>query len=667
MRDAVRIAYLARTFALLLLGIVHASALEVELVHPAAVDDATKALIERFRQDPGLAAAGITVRTTQMPVTDLRKVLEVEPLRIALVSLDFLLRSGIVQEAALAEAVTQPAQFPNTAGLFGVQDAALGEAALAQIGKVRWLLPITYWSRGQTAILSRAARFRTAADFRGRQIATAFPTRSAFAALDASWRLAVLPDLAPMVLAGAVDAVEIPTVWANQILNQGPGLSSASMRFRPLMGFLVVGSDAWEQLNERPRMLIARAARAADETAQQVSLNIERQFEARAIAAGMEVVDFPTTAAESFIAVNLRAMGDRPGGSLVLEQVRANRLFAVPGERAPAPQRRPPGPPSKIPVLFATDRGEEPEKAPEFRFGSRTVEVPTIKCGTVEHDSDPTRKLGDSYDGRLALAPNSFPTGEKACADFVAAKVKDHRHYRLLLFVHGFKNSFEDAVRRAITMAQDIKFDGIVLVWSWPSDGSLTAYMRDEEISQRTKRYFAPFVRALLARPEIAQLDVVAHSMGNRVALELLEKLSAANERQRIGSVVFAAPDVDKPNFGDVIRAMSNQPPVAYHRTIYAARYDRALQVSAWLHGNNRVGQGGDRFISVLKNVDSIDASEVEAGYFKSWLTQSHAHVFEVPQAIDDLRMLLMEKKAARERSLLERKILPGTYWIIKP
>jgi esterase/lipase superfamily enzyme len=41
-----------------------------------------------------------------------------------------------------------------------------------------------------------------------------------------------------------------------------------------------------------------------------------------------------------------------------------------------------------------------------------------------------------------------------------------------LVFIHGFNNSFEDALRRAGQLAYDLRFDGPVFAFSWSSEGS---------------------------------------------------------------------------------------------------------------------------------------------------------------------------------------------------
>ena len=52
-----------------------------------------------------------------------------------------------------------------------------------------------------------------------------------------------------------------------------------------------------------------------------------------------------------------------------------------------------------------------------------------------------------------------------------------------LVFVHGYNTTFKDALFRAAQLAYDLKFDGPVFVYSWPSGGAVTSYVYDLEFS----------------------------------------------------------------------------------------------------------------------------------------------------------------------------------------
>ena len=49
------------------------------------------------------------------------------------------------------------------------------------------------------------------------------------------------------------------------------------------------------------------------------------------------------------------------------------------------------------------------------------------------------------------------------------------------LFIHGYNVTFEGAARRTAQMAYDLGFNGAAVFYSWPSQGTPTAYTIDEQ------------------------------------------------------------------------------------------------------------------------------------------------------------------------------------------
>ncbi|MBZ0139027.1 MAG: hypothetical protein K8H87_04540, partial [Pseudorhodoplanes sp.] len=97
---------------------------------------------------------------------------------------------------------------------------------------------------------------------------------------------------------------------------------------------------------------------------------------------------------------------------------------------------------------------------------------------------------------------------------------------------------------------------------------------------------------------------------------------------------------------------------------LYAAAHDRPLLASRLLHDTERAGIGGNRLL-VTRGLESVDVTAVEARFWKSFATGSHAHVFQVPKAINDLKALLKDGKTADQRRLTrgDRNGLP--FWLI--
>lgn len=115
---------------------------------------------------------------------------------------------------------------------------------------------------------------------------------------------------------------------------------------------------------------------------------------------------------------------------------------------------------------------------------------------------------------------------QDAFFDDVCELVSQNATHDVFLFVHGFNVTLEDATARAAQMAEDLPFNGVVLVFSWPSAGKATAYLSDE---RQAERYFWNLSHLLhrlqQSCPDDTHINLLAHSMGNRVTLRAIEAL----------------------------------------------------------------------------------------------------------------------------------------------
>ena len=278
-------------------------------------------------------------------------------------------------------------------------------------------------------------------------------------------------------------------------------------------------------------------------------------------------------------------------------------------------------------VFYGTNRAPTGDVKPalfygkgrgELQYGYLNVTIPQIHV-EAELETQPrwaeyTFVLSEaSMRRRYVLLDQVTPLAKD---DFVRAlrqQIKDSPSKDLFIFVHGFNNTFEDAARRAAQMAYDLDFDGTPILYSWPSQGSTTAYAVDEAAVGISGRKMADFLETVVAQSGAERIHVLAHSMGNRALIEALQTYlakRAPDKRQHIfGQIVFTAPDVDRDYFIDAIESLRG---AAERVTLYASGNDHALHYSQWVHGAPRAGTAGDVIIK-LAGLDTIDMSAVPA------------------------------------------------------
>jgi esterase/lipase superfamily enzyme len=200
----------------------------------------------------------------------------------------------------------------------------------------------------------------------------------------------------------------------------------------------------------------------------------------------------------------------------------------------------------------------------------------------------------------------------------------------VLIYVHGFKQTFETAALDAVQLSDGIKFRGRTMVFSWPSRAGFFDYAYDRDSAMWSRDDFERVLLSIVAAPGGGRVHIVAHSMGTMLALESLRQLHArygGAAEQRIGAVVFAAPDIDMDVFSSAINRIG---PLARKITVIAATNDRALALSGRLAGGmKRVGAAEKATIERL-GVRVIDASQAGWGIINHDLFLSNAEVQRV-------------------------------------
>jgi len=189
--------------------------------------------------------------------------------------------------------------------------------------------------------------------------------------------------------------------------------------------------------------------------------------------------------------------------------------------------------------------------------------------------------------------------------DFIA-EVSNSNNHQVLVFVHGFNTTLEDGLFRLGQIVFDGKFQGVPILFSWPSKGGAADYASDGDGAQYSLDGFRQLMKLLQDDPDVSAIHVVAHSMGNRIVLGSLEDHPL--QPNSLGQLVLAAPDVDRDVF------TIEEPKIAGFRgvTLYASSKDWALRLSEKLHSD--FARAGDvptppSTPIVLPPMDTIDAS----------------------------------------------------------
>jgi esterase/lipase superfamily enzyme len=197
----------------------------------------------------------------------------------------------------------------------------------------------------------------------------------------------------------------------------------------------------------------------------------------------------------------------------------------------------------------------------------------------------------------------------------------------VLVYIHGFNQSFEWSALSAARLADGIGFRGETMVFSWPSKEKLFDYGYDRESAMWSRDALEQVFERLLLSPNVGRIHIVAHSVGTMLTMESLRQLYARHGSlmvERVGAIVFASPDIDMDGFTSSVERIGS---LARKITVVAATNDRALAVSGWMAGGiTRVGAAEKTRLEQM-GLRVVDASQEGWGVINHDLFLTNAQI----------------------------------------
>jgi esterase/lipase superfamily enzyme len=256
--------------------------------------------------------------------------------------------------------------------------------------------------------------------------------------------------------------------------------------------------------------------------------------------------------------------------------------------------------PHPVQIFIASTRkgesgAEARQQANEARFALATLTIPPgHRTGSIE------APLWGKPDGRndIVLASERELDGDEFRAELashVSGRIGVNRD--VLVFVHGFNTSFDEARSRAAQIVADARFGGIAVLFTWPSRSELFGYVSDKDSATASRDALQALLHDLGQTPGVGKIQVLAHSMGGWLTMEALRQSAIAGDKDlsgHLGNVILASPDIDMEVFAS---QMARIRPA--NVTVFATPNDRALSLSSAL-------------ASSRQRVGAIDASKPE-------------------------------------------------------
>lgn len=182
----------------------------------------------------------------------------------------------------------------------------------------------------------------------------------------------------------------------------------------------------------------------------------------------------------------------------------------------------------------------------------------------------------------------------------------------ILLFVHGFNVKFDETVLRAAQIAYDLKFQGTVVLFSWPA-GAPPGMFGSAFVNRTYNLNQANAALSVKPAEEFFKLlsgvnrtsHVLVHSMGHQVVIPALAAISTGTASQFIGELMLNAPDIPVADFSAAVPALRR---AARRVTVYCSYNDNAIAASEAYNKNRRMGG-----CELIDGIDMINVGEIDA------------------------------------------------------
>lgn len=233
-----------------------------------------------------------------------------------------------------------------------------------------------------------------------------------------------------------------------------------------------------------------------------------------------------------------------------------------------------------------------------------------------------------------------------------------------LIFVHGFNVRYQEAVLRATQLAYDLKYQGPVILFTWPAgagDGFLddkllnVTYKNNTKTAADSVALFKNFLQTL--KKANLKVNIMVHSMGHQVVLPAIESFikdikpttdgleaPIVIDDKTINELILNAPDYEANKF---VELSSQIKKVAKRVTLYCSYNDNAMVASEVFNKTKRLGACAD-----FEGIDTINVSQLDApalgigglghGYYSSRPILSD--VFQVLLGVDAEKRLFIRK-----------------------
>lgn len=370
-------------------------------------------------------------------------------------------------------------------------------------------------------------------------------------------------------------------------------------------------------------------------------------------------------------------------------------------------------------IAYITNRAPISDQSILLDFGTTRVDEADVSIGILRNDLVIARTIPEDQPGLVSrggcvglgicvpievLLPEASDAGFEGIGTQHSGGLQEgiaasYEHFvergssdpeRALVFIHGFNTDFREAVDALTNLMITARYPSTPFLISWPSEGRLWEndigewrlrrslglnYEHDRRMVSESCSTMHNALSAILSKYGAGQVDLVIHSMGNQLFLEMLNGCGAdqlawpINDEVPFRYLILSAPDVSVSNFESGLALYASH---ATKTFIYGTENDLVLRVSRYV--NRSIGDETDDEINRLGFFDRppIDAEHV------NWINTitvdgasqnaplNHSHYVNTASVRKDIAMILN----GHDNDGAERCIFPASqegFFFISP
>ena len=269
----------------------------------------------------------------------------------------------------------------------------------------------------------------------------------------------------------------------------------------------------------------------------------------------------------------------------------------------------------RVPVYFVTDRNlhstdahSGPEFGPQRKYVGDCKHDPFMGNGYCVLENTAAKKLTPELialgwaaaeekeiEGSRKLQlieAASFPEIQDKFCEKLLEDARKSSHKDIILFAHGYKNSFNSALHTAARFSYS--FEEPAILYSWPSVAKLRSYTADENNNEWSQEHYNDLIEKLeelCDKNTDVHMRIFAHSLGTRLAIRATPIIRL---KKCISEVALVCPDIDQGLVKHYARRYLSAEGTCMLR-MYMSQADKALVFSQMMHGGyNRLGECAD-------------------------------------------------------------------------